>query len=108
MSNTGRYRSRLGLVLFVTGQVLFFAWMALAIWSLLPMWGHAVAGGSSLLLVMLGLVVELRAVWLRCRPDRCARCGYPRRGNITGICPECGESVRPDPWASARGQKPVE
>jgi len=25
----------------------------------------------------------------------CTRCGYPRRGNVSGVCPECGTPVKP-------------
>jgi hypothetical protein len=32
----------------------------------------------------------------RWRDGLCLRCGYPLRGNISGVCPECGEKIRPD------------
>lgn len=108
MSSTGRRHSRLALVLFASGQVFFFTWIVLAIEGSLPLWGYVGVAVFSFLLHVLGLAVELRSVWLRCRHDRCARCGYPRRGNITGICPECGESVRRDPWASVGERKQAE
>ncbi len=32
-------------------------------------------------------------------PDYCARCGYNLKGNVSGICPECGIRIpsRPPP-----------
>jgi hypothetical protein len=32
----------------------------------------------------------------QCAPGCCAGCGYNLTANITGICPECGESVERD------------
>ena len=29
-------------------------------------------------------------------PDHC-RCGYNMTGNVSGVCPECGEKMRIDP-----------
>lgn len=31
--------------------------------------------------------------WPGARPGRCARCGYDLRGNVSGVCPECGAAV---------------
>lgn len=28
----------------------------------------------------------------------CASCGYDLRGNVSGMCPECGETVGPGVW----------
>jgi hypothetical protein len=27
-------------------------------------------------------------------PGHCRACGYNLKGNISGVCPECGEAVR--------------
>lgn len=30
----------------------------------------------------------------RLRKDLCLHCGYELTGNTSGVCPECGESIR--------------
>lgn len=32
---------------------------------------------------------------LRIEAGRCPRCGYDLAGNVTGVCPECGERIEP-------------
>ncbi len=35
------------------------------------------------------------AAWHRAAiPGRCVRCGYDLAGNVSGVCPECGDSIR--------------
>ncbi len=46
---------------------------------------------------MLLLPAALVTAWL-CRTDRrpktgCAKCGYNQTGNVSGVCPECGETI---------------
>ena len=33
--------------------------------------------------------------WQRRQRGQCIGCGYNLRGNVTGVCPECGTEVRP-------------
>jgi hypothetical protein len=33
----------------------------------------------------------LRRIHRRPRPGHCPHCGYDLRGNVSGVCPECGE-----------------
>jgi hypothetical protein len=37
----------------------------------------------------------------RIHPDQCQRCGYNLTGNVSGVCPECGEKVGEE--AAAKG-----
>jgi hypothetical protein len=45
-----------------------------------------------------GLMLWYRSPELRRRERRakglCLRCGYDLHGNVSGVCPECGTSVR--------------
>jgi len=34
--------------------------------------------------------------WHRRRKGRCLDCGYSMTGNTSGVCPECGQAVRPE------------
>jgi hypothetical protein len=36
-----------------------------------------------------------RARRRRRRAGRCAKCGYDLTGNVSGVCPECGNKVKP-------------
>ena len=47
--------------------------------------------GVIMLVVSVGLIVHAR--WTAERPSypACARCGYNLTGNVSGVCPECGE-----------------
>jgi hypothetical protein len=53
--------------------------------------------GAVPVIVMIGGVVLIYRKrirrWRRIRKNLCPTCGYDRRGNISDICPECGESV---------------
>src|SRR5262249_21001227 len=37
---------------------------------------------------------------LRARRGRCTHCGYDLTGNTTGLCPECGPTIAPEPHAA--------
>ena len=39
--------------------------------------------------------------WRRRRKGLCIKCGYDLTGNISGVCPECGESCHDRPDAEA-------
>ena len=46
--------------------------------------------------VLLILAVPMAYLWWRDRrppPGHCRACGYDLTGNVSGICPECGEKV---------------
>ena len=46
------------------------------------------------LLVTPGVVVAVLLARRRApRPGHCRRCGYDLRGNVSGVCPECGAKV---------------
>lgn len=46
---------------------------------------------------MAGALLIWRAERKR-RDHDCESCGYDLTGNISGICPECGERIRPGKW----------
>jgi hypothetical protein len=49
---------------------------------------------ASLLAVVFGAAAAL--LWWRDRPypvGRCRNCGYDLTGNVSGVCPECGERI---------------
>lgn len=66
----------------------------------------APSGGDAALPVMVAawnVVVGSTVVWWAwtwkpSEADRtvCAKCGYDLRGNVTGVCPECGKATRRD------------
>ena len=66
--------------------------------TLLPGW-ESIFGHRLLLLPLWPFVLlsALVAGWLwrrdrpRPGPGHCQRCGYNLRGNVSGVCPECGE-----------------
>jgi hypothetical protein len=40
-------------------------------------------------------MIEAEVEWrLKMRNRFCVRCGYSLRGNVSGICPECGKRFR--------------
>lgn len=42
-------------------------------------------------------MIEAEVEWrLKMRSRYCVRCGYSLRGNISGICPECGRRFKID------------
>jgi hypothetical protein len=53
-------------------------------------------------MVVAAVAVACAAWWHGVRPDelrlsrfvrgQCERCGYDLRGNVSGVCPECGEA----------------
>ena len=44
----------------------------------------------------IGGVLCLSIVSARCRrPGHCQSCGYNLKGNLSGVCPECGTGVKP-------------
>jgi len=58
---------------------------------LLPYWLLACsAAGSAPALLMISRRLHRRS---RRRAGRCVRCGYDLRGNVSGVCPECGAEV---------------
>ncbi|MCP4590376.1 MAG: hypothetical protein GY842_06515 [bacterium] len=52
--------------------------------------------------VILGVFPTLCAIrpplrrWQRRRKGLCLKCGYDLTGNTSGVCPECGNGVRPE------------
>ena len=40
--------------------------------------------------------VPLYRLWHRRRNGLCLRCGYNLEGNVSGVCPECGEAIGQD------------
>jgi hypothetical protein len=76
-----------------------FNWYGLATWDtymdgqsarmvMIPHWLALIAAALPAMVVL--AVVGWRRV--RCKPGRCASCGYDRRG-VTGVCPECGDAA---------------
>ena len=60
-----------------------------------------VAFGLAMCAAFLGYVrkgmIEAEAEWQLKRRNRfCVRCGFSLRGNISGICPECGRRFQSD------------
>ena len=64
--------------------------------------GYA-AAGVILLGVLLGLVQFARGIRegyaaaernIRLRRNLCFGCGYSLRGNVSGVCPECGTAAK--------------
>ena len=44
------------------------------------------------------MAIPTVALWLRDRhptPGHCQSCGYDLTGNVSGVCPECGQKVAP-------------
>jgi len=43
------------------------------------------------------IAIPTAALWWRDRcsiaPGHCRRCGYSLAGNVSGVCPECGERI---------------
>lgn len=60
-------------------------------------WWLVLYGSFALSLALGGLV--LACAPRRAKPQHCERCHYDLRGNITGICPECGAVYDADPQA---------
>lgn len=69
-------------------------------WRWLPEWGtdHAQISRSGylplwipLLLCIVATIVIFRRT--RMTPTGCGACGYDLTGNVSGVCPECGERV---------------
>jgi hypothetical protein len=60
-----------------------------ALWVAAPVWCFPlvfmVVGGA-------GLLIVYRAR-RRQQTGQCARCGYDLTGNVSGVCPECGETA---------------
>jgi len=55
-----------------------------------------VMGAAFLGYVRAGMV-EAEAEWrMKMRNRFCVRCGYSLRGNVSGICPECGKRFKPN------------
>ena len=73
------------------GTAFEWAWMGLLV---------LVFGGGSAVVFGTVLFRETRAVfrsaWERRTRGCCRSCGYSRRGNVSGTCPECGRPVKPD------------
>ncbi len=54
--------------------------------------------GMGLLLLSLAAIFGLGGVFIAGQPrrapgERCLKCDYLLEGNVTGICPECGEPI---------------
>lgn len=89
----GPYRRELGQIAMAASILAILAWSACPerprIASLPPLdWiGFTALGG-----LVTGLITALLPVRSsRRRPDRCAACNYDLTGNVSGICPECGQ-----------------
>lgn len=57
--------------------------------------GSLIIGGAALGFLWLALSFRRQATRLRerLRNGHCVSCGYDLTGNISGVCPECGEPV---------------
>ena len=44
-------------------------------------------------LVVAGVVIAVRRYTRKPPPGFCQNCGYNLRGNISGVCPECGTDI---------------
>ncbi|MGQ9648765.1 MAG: hypothetical protein ACUVXJ_01495 [Phycisphaerae bacterium] len=76
----------------------------LSIWPEVDLSGQASGTGELLPYVRLPLLFSLMIVgiptvllfWFdrhRIPPHCCQKCGYNLTGNVSGVCPECGERV---------------
>ena len=65
-------------------------------WSLLSL-DIAAIGGLWLTTLVVAMVIQgglvRRRRLLRVRSNRCIACGYNLTGNVSGVCPECGERI---------------
>ena len=66
----------------------------------MPYWKRGLSGTRSLVLplwipLLLIAMPTLYLWWVdrRIPPGHCSKCGYNLAGNVSGICPECGEKV---------------
>ena len=50
--------------------------------------------GAALAWMLLPRTLGTRRAELRAGSDRCEGCGYSLRGNVSGVCPECGAPTR--------------
>ena len=51
------------------------------------------AAGAVIALTGIIIAVLIAATGRHPAPNRCQACGYNLTGNISGVCPECGETV---------------
>lgn len=90
------------------GQWVWIGWLILATrFTIGLFWAHIATCVVYVVLGVIAVVWELHANLPAC-PDQCPHCRYSRRGNKSGICPECGRQVKPDPWLVERSSKIVE
>lgn len=63
--------------------------------GVLPCWLVAICLTSVALPIWRRIRREWEA-WQETSAGRCAGCGYDLRGNVSGVCPECGRQVGPE------------
>ena len=57
-------------------------------------WGRSIM--IPLWLLIVPILIPTAVLWWRDRrppPGHCQTCGYDLIGNVTGVCPECGEPI---------------
>ena len=68
-------------------------WLAVDIeLVVLPATFHVVLGGLQYYIVTKAILSWAQR--RRIRPGHCLKCGYNLTGNVSGVCPECGERIR--------------
>lgn len=78
-------------------------WQGFALAAAGPLPFVVIAGGIGdqgmrLLVLSLALVFGLGGLFIAMQPrrapgERCLKCDYLLEGNVTGVCPECGEPI---------------
>ncbi len=81
------------------------AWRGMARWLVVAV--TVVASWA----ILLAFRKTIRRVLWRVLRDHgipcCTSCGYDLTGNVSGICPECGEALRPDGKEGERAEAPT-
>lgn len=81
-----------------SGVAINAAFDVAAVWGLIEGWRPQALIVCAIAAFIGALHLVGRRASLRARFDsnpRCARCGYDLRGNLSGMCPECGQLIEP-------------
>jgi hypothetical protein len=89
----GPYRRRLAQLMIAAALLALVGWLAdplrPALWSIPTFDWIPASAATGLFIGLLALLVPARKP--QSRLNRCLTCGYDLTGNVSGICPECGE-----------------
>jgi hypothetical protein len=92
------------MIVMIVGCVLPLGFFMIPKLRALPMWVYLAVFAVAFLLACSAAVLYVVAS-VPADPIACPFCGYSRRGNVTGKCPECGRSVKSDPLAPYVGPR---